>query len=221
LAARQNKKMTHMRKIGFVLFVLGSIPLSNAFSEGCRDKITEMNSVKYGLEHSDIVFLGELINYREDNLTYSFKILELYKGKYKADTIYGHADKQNSVLPTFWGLWIVYAYFNKDSSIDINRCGSTMPMRYAHNFGPPPPPKMYSKDFKSDIELDKRISSIEIYNANLRNWFYDLEKLRNYKNSIIQNGQKRIIDYKLIFLIVSFAFNILMFTIILIKLKNK
>jgi len=209
-----------MRKIKLILLTIGLIQSLTTFSEGCRQRITNINAVAIGLKNSDIVFLGDLIKADTEKLTYSFKILELYKGKYKSDTIYGKAESKYSMFPVDNGLWIVYAFFNKDSSIVIDLCGSTMPMKYAHYFGPPPPARIYSMDFKSDRILDNRISEIEEYNKGLRNWFYDLEKLRNYKNSLKIEVPKQGIDYKLIFLIASFIFNVLMFLIIVIKLKN-
>lgn len=212
-----------MRRLTLLMALFGLFQFGNSFSKGDYSiEVTSKNSVSYGLKHSDIIFLGELLHSDASNFTYSFRILELYKGKIKSDTINGIGAEEGLIFPVDYGLWIVYAKYNKDSTtISVNQNGSTMPMKWAHYFGPPPPPKFYSKDFKSDKILDARIDKLEGYNKGLRDWFYDLERLRKYRDSNKVIVQQKSFDYKLVFLVVSFAINIFLFMIVLVKLKNK
>lgn len=69
--------------------------------------------VSKGPENAEIVFYGELIKIDYISRTYSFRIIELFKGKYNSSLIKGKSRNNNCKIFSFKkDLWIVYASLN-------------------------------------------------------------------------------------------------------------
>ena len=197
----------------------GTLNKTTPCSEGSYFKITNDNAVTFGLEHSDIVFLGELIS---TNLKtqYSFRIVEIFKGSFQNKTIIGKDESGCYRIPATKGLWIVYAKFNNDSTIKIPFDNPSISITEPFYFSPPPPPRNNIPK-TSDSLLESRVYSLERHFTGISNWFNDLQKLRDYKRSINIVNNKPIRDYKFILLMASLIINVLMFLIIIFKIRKK
>lgn len=77
---------------------------------------------KIGYEISDIVFLGELVKIDTITFTYTFKIIEQFKGEYTSSIIKGKLFDSCSKFPRDKGKWIIYANIEKEEFINIDQC---------------------------------------------------------------------------------------------------
>ena len=210
-----------MNRIKFILIICGLIQPIFGFSLGCRDIMTSKDAVSKGLKSSDIVFLGELVKTDTIMQTYAFRTIEIFKGTTKSDTIYGTATLRDSYLPTDFCLWIVYAKYNKDSTIDINFCGPTISINSPDYFNPPPASILYTTGMSILDKINVDIRKVEYKSKGINKWINDIEKLRYYKGFADKKEQKQQTDYKLIFLIISFLINVFMFSVIMMYLRKK
>ncbi len=170
-----------------------------------------------------MVFYGELIKRDTIHQTYSFKIIELFKGIYTSKIIEGVPTESNcGLFPDKKGLWIVYGNFNNDNKISLSMCSPTQ----SQDFGPgwPPPPEFKRDKFGKIIEpteTDHEINYLKFNIESLRIFTYQLEQLRDYKlsqNKIIENKKNTFYDK---ILIISLIINVLLFSIILFVLAKK
>lgn len=183
--------------------------------------------VEIGLKHQ-IVFYGEVIKVDSMKIIYTFKIVELFKGKYNSQFITQKYAGNCSVSPSLKQLWIVYADFNNDKTIEISGCSpSTGFETYGSESMPSPP------DIKISQKTDKKIEVLSFYvwdlkfeNRNLQDWIYQIEKLRMYKKSQKEISDKEIIETKLEtysqYIIISLIVNIVLFlSLLFVILKKK
>jgi hypothetical protein len=173
--------------------------------------------VTYGLKYANIVFLGELMDSDSSSYNYSFKVLEIFKGNYKNNIIKGASTNSCSLRPTYKGLWLIYANFQKDSLIDIGMCGPSVSLKSPSGLHYPPLVYFGEKNEKTILEqeieiLDKKIDG-------LSSWYYDLYKLRAYKQSNSKEKPKEKLDVQLAILMISLILNVFMF-IVIIKRKR-
>lgn len=204
------------------LLLIFSLCINNAFACKCFEYDKE-EIVKYGLKRYYMVFYGELIKRDTIHQTYSFKIIELFKGIYTSKIIEGVPTESNcGLFPDKKGLWIVYGNFNNDNKISLSMCSPTQ----SQDFGPgwPPPPEFKRDKFGKIIEpteTDHEINYLKFNIESLRIFTYQLEQLRAYKlsqNKIIENKKHTFYDK---ILIISLIINTLLFSIILFVLAKK
>jgi hypothetical protein len=180
--------------------------------------------VNKGLKSSDIVFYGELIKLDTIKETYSFRIIELFKGTYKSSIINGRRSNSNcSFFPFKKDLWIIYASINKDNTINLSYCLPSQTIEIPVGVLTPIPLITTSEKVTTKIDsLSNEVDNLKIRNETMSNWFYQLEQLRAYKLSkkiIVENKNSINTD---IAIIISFIINILLFsTLILVLLKNR
>jgi len=206
--------MTNYRLL-ILIFGLGFLLHMDLFACKCK-QIKRESYVSVGLKYSDIIFLGELIDSASTG-SYSFKILELFKGNYKNKIIKGLATNSCSLRPTDKGLWLIYANFQKDSLIDIGMCGPSVSLKNPDGLYAPP-----SLTFGKESEIEHLKWKIEILNVKfdgLSNWYYDLCKLREYKLSNQIDKPKEKFDYKFLVIGLLLILNIFMFIVIIKKKK--
>ena len=141
------------------------------FSCKCT-QIKRESYVSVGLKYSDIIFLGELIDSTSTDHSYSFKILEIFKGNYKNKIIKGLATNSCSLRPTDKGLWLIYASFEKDSLIDIGMCGPSVSLKNPDGLYYPLSIR-FGKESKVE-QLERRIEYLNKKIDGLSNWYYDL-----------------------------------------------
>ncbi len=73
------------------------------------------------INESDIIFLGELIDFDTVDCSYSFSIIEKFKGAHKDSIIKGKVFSSCSLFPVDKSKWIVYAKL-KGNIIDMSEC---------------------------------------------------------------------------------------------------
>nr|WP_315171930.1 hypothetical protein [uncultured Flavobacterium sp.] len=205
-----------------ILFLLTFICFNKAFSCDCPPHKRE-NMVSKGLERAEIVFYGELIKIDSISQTYSFRVIEMFKGSYNNYLIKGKAINSNcDIFPFKKDLWIVYASFNKDNTIHMNYCLPSQTIDIPPGFLPPIP--LYTSSESRITKLDSlsnEIDNLKIRNKTMSNWFYQLEQLRAYKlsqNKISKKHRNTLFD---IGLIISLIINVLLFFTIFYILVKK
>ncbi|WP_396171866.1 hypothetical protein [Flavobacterium sp.] len=204
-----------------LLFILFWFNLS--FSCDCPPHERE-TMVSKGLKNAQIVFYGELIKIDTVSSTYSFRIIELFKGDYKYSIINGKSRNNNcEIFPFKKDLWIVYGGFNKDNTISISYCLPSQTIEIPPGFLPPIPLFTSSERRTTKIDsLSNEIDNLKIRNETISNWFYQLEQLRAYKssqNKIPENKKNTFYDKALI---ISLIINTLLFsTLIFITVTKR
>ncbi len=211
-----------MKLHNLFLLIIFFLNINNSFACKCVEYDRE-KMVEYGLHKYDIVFYGELIERDTINQTYSFKIIELFKGIFISKTIEGVSEGSDcGLFPDKKGLWIVYGNFNDENIISLSMCSPTQ----SQNFGPgwPPPPEFKRDKFGKIIEpteTDFKINYLEFKIESLRSFIYQLEQLRAYKlsqNKIPKNQKNTLYDRGLI---ISLIINMLLFSILIFILVQK
>lgn len=196
--------------------------VNQSFSCDCPPHKRETMVLK-GLENAKIVFYGELIKIDTLSETYSFRIIELFKGNYHSSIINGKALNNNcEIFPFKKDLWIVYADFNKDNTIHMNYCLPSQTIEIPPGFLPPIPLFTASERRATKIDsLSNEIDNLKIRNETMSNWFYQLEQLRAYKlsqNKIPENQKNTSYDKVII---ISLIINMLLFSILIFVLARK
>jgi hypothetical protein len=77
--------------------------------------------MQISFSESDLVFLGELIDFDTIDYSYTYRIIEEFKGEFRSSIIKGKYFDSCSKFPREKGKWIVYADF-KNGFIDISQC---------------------------------------------------------------------------------------------------
>lgn len=182
--------------------------------------------VETGLKYK-IVFYGEVIKVDSIKRIYTFRIIELFKGKYNSLFITQKYSGNCSIIPSIKQLWIVYANFNDDKTIEISGCSPSTGFKpYGIDSMPPPP------EIKISQKTDDKIKSLSFYvwdlkfeNRNLQDWIYQIEKLRIYKKSQEEISDKEKTEAKLEtysrYIIISLIVNIVLFLILIFVLLKK
>ena len=151
---------------------------------GCKCKdlgyLVKLRQISYN--ESDIVFLGELLDYDSIADTYHFRIIELFKGTHNSITISGHYDHNCSLFPKDKCQWIVYATLN-NGLIELSSCLASRSINNpecVHCYLPPPPgPQSISNPNKEDY-ISYRDSMRVVVRTD---WLNELELLRLLKGS--------------------------------------
>ena len=169
-----------------------------SFSCDCK-QIDRENMVEIGLKY-EIVFYGEVIKVDSINRIYTFRIIELFKGKYNSQFIRQKYDGNCSNIPSVKELWIVYANFNEDKTIDVSGCSPSSGFKpYGSDSMPSPPEIKISQKTNDKIEsLSFYVWDLKFENRNLQDWIYQLEKLRAYKANQNSISQKEKTDSELV-----------------------
>ena len=210
-----------MKLYNLFLLAICLFNANNLFACKCVEYNKE-KIVEYGLHKYDIVFYGELIKLNTTKETYSFKIKELFKGKFSSKLIDGVFEGGDcGLLPDKKGLWIVYGNYN-NGKISLSMCSPTQ----SQDFGPgwPPPPEFKRDKFGKIVEpteTDLKINEIEFKIETLRSFIYQLEQLRTYKlsqNKNSENHKNTIYDKALI---ISLIINMLLLSILIFLLARK
>jgi len=206
-------------------FILSFLFISNySFSCDCKP-IDRENMVETGLKF-EIVFYGEVIKVDSIKRTYTFRIIELFKGKYNSQFITQKYSGNCSIIPSAKQLWIIYATLNNDKTIDVSCSPSTGFKPYGSGSMPPPP------EIKISQKIDDQIRTLSFYawdlkfeNRNLQDWIYQLEKLRIYKSLENQKSEKEKTETKIAtysqYIIISLIVNIVLFLVLIFVILRK
>lgn len=206
------------------LFLILIFIFNSNYSFACKCiEVRKEKIVESGLNTYDIVFYGELVKRDTINQTYSFKIIELFKGIYISKTIEGVSEGSDcGLFPDKKGLWIIYGNFNKDYKLSLSMCSPSQ----SQDFGPgwPPPPEFKRDKFGKIIEpteTDYKINDLEFKIESLRSFIYQLEQLRAYKlsqNKISENEKNTTYNKGII---ISLIINMLLFSILIYIFARK
>lgn len=207
-------------KLKYIFILTFFFIYSNSFSCDCKP-IDRENMVETGLKY-EIVFYGEVLKVDSIKRTYTFRIIELFKGKYNSQFITQKYSGNCSVIPSVKQLWIVYAYFNNDKTIEVSSCSPSTGLKpYGSDSMPPPP------EIKISQKIDDQIRTLSFYawdlkfeNRNLQDWIYQLEKLRIYKSLEKQKTEQKIETYSQ-YIIISLIVNIILFLVLIFVILKK
>lgn len=215
-------------KLKYLLLFTFLLVTNYSFSCDCKP-IDRENMVEIGLKH-EIVFYGEVIKVDSVKRSYTFRIIELFKGKYNSQFITQKYSGNCSVIPSVKQLWIVYANFNNDKTIEVSGCSPSTGFNPSQNAFPPPPPPLISDPYKRKEKhlelLSESVWKLQLENQNLMDCIYQLERLRAYKKSQEKISDKEKTDIKLEtysqYIIISLIVNILLFlSLLFVILKKK
>jgi len=170
-----------MRIIRNILTLLIILTSNQVFCCDCKDlgPLDSLRSISYN--NSDLVFLGELIEFDTINLTYTFEIIELFKGETKKELIKGKYFDSCSKFPKEKCEWIVYAKIKDNNIIDISGClASRSKLRPVciNCYNPPPPLRPNASEI--EIEQSKELERI-FWERAKNDWIDEVELLRNRK----------------------------------------
>jgi hypothetical protein len=164
----------------FLFFYLLLFNLGNIFACDCTPKLDKVNREE-SYKYSRLVFLGE---FRKENLdanSYSFEVLEVFKGDIrKSQIIRGRQHSSCSRSSFVDGLWLVYATVEDDSLIDISICGASRGINMPF-ISPPILPKQQKNELDS---LNGELSIMSQKYKALTDWITDLESYRQRKPQI-------------------------------------
>jgi hypothetical protein len=213
-------------KLKYLLLITTLLITNYSFSCDCKT-IDREDMVEIGLKY-EIVFYGEVIKVDSIKRNYTFRIIELFKGKYNSQFITQKYYGNCSIIPSVKQLWIVYANFNDDKTIEVSSCSPSTGFKpYGNDSMPPQPEIKISQKTNDQIKsLSFYVWDLKFENRNLQDWIYQLEKLRVYKKSQKEISDKEIIATKLEtysqYIIISLIVNILLFlTLLFVILKKK
>ena len=166
--------MKHIRNILITISIFIS---SQTFGCDCKNlgPLDSLRQISYN--ESDFVFLGELIEVDTIYFTFTFRIIEKFKGEVRNSIIKGKCFDSCSIFPRDKCLWIIYAD-TKEGLIDINQClASRSEMNpiciNCYDIPDPYSNEKEKKEYEKEIELLKRKA---IYD-----WKNEIEILRQRK----------------------------------------
>ncbi len=147
---------------------------------------------------SDIIFLGQLFKVDTNNKTLSFHIIEIFKGEIESDSIEIQVNEKNPIYYFDYSLWLVYSNFTVNSSNILNPNNLTRSIDHpevicAYQL-PPPPPEDISHNFFAYLNKWLTFKSVA-----LKDWYFELESLRSFKNLRLAEKKIKPINYMSMF----------------------
>lgn len=155
----------------FLFFLLSS---TQSFACDCKE-IQPLDTTRAkSFAWSYVVFLGELTGVDTVSETYTFTVLELFKGGTTHKTLTGKYFNSCSKMPDEKGRWLVYADVEGDF-INISDClaSRSEAKPFCVNCLPPPPPPGLEKDIKQERALADHEKRSQ------QKWHEELEWLRS------------------------------------------
>ena len=146
----------------------------------CKDLRPLEKVRQMSINESDIIFLGELIEIDTANYTYSFRIIEKFKGEHNDSIINGKLFGSCSVFPSDRGKWIVYAKVKEDM-INISECLASRSEKNPiclNCYQIPSPLSRYSNKKEKKKFILERDS---LRNKAIEDWNNEIEFLRRQK----------------------------------------
>lgn len=114
-----------MRTIFKFLLIVGAM-LSWHATVACicghEAKDWSIKTVNLNIKNNNLIFIGEVI--KAEGESYSFKVIDVFKGSIASDTIYGQGGGIGScsMIPNVEGLWVVYTNADEKGVIDLTFC---------------------------------------------------------------------------------------------------
>lgn len=141
----------------------------------CTCKIKKLSEwQKLEIENSECIFIGEVIEVNESDLTYKVKVTESLDGGDKVGTVYyGKNWKYCSPYISEIGKWIIYGHI-EDGFLRLNMCGISRSFENPIVNPIPPSPELYEKNM-TEKERKKVFDKIRAENMKIALTDLDLE----------------------------------------------
>lgn len=155
-----------MYKLKYLLFILiGFVYTSTFSSEDCVSSIFERD-IEY--QQSNLVFLGEVIDYNKEENYFQFKILDIYKGIHPWHNINIKFEERGVTITPLNieksdGYWIIYSRRKGLNKATVNFCGASRNLhrRNLIEMIAPPPEFFKSKSDSLEYVILKKKLKIE------------------------------------------------------------
>ena len=147
----------------------------------CKDlgPLDSLRKISYN--NSELVFIGELIDFDTIDYSYTFRIIELFKGESKTKLIKGKYFDSCSQFPSEKCKWIIYANIRENNLINISDClASRSELHPFCNGCYDPPPPLGLNATKLEIEESEKLEKI-IWDKAKNDWIEEIELLNNNK----------------------------------------
>lgn len=147
--------MTHISKILIYALVLTS---TKVFACSCKvpENLKAIQDLEF--ENSESIFIAEVLEVDTSKNSFTFKIIESFKGEEKEEIYNGKYDEMCGPIVNETGKWLIYGNPNNKNQIVINYCGLTRSFKKPENnvsaTKPPMPPKPNEKVTKSEEEKE-------------------------------------------------------------------
>lgn len=172
-----------MNLIKIVALLITISITTDSYSCDCKDFGTLDSARMYSYTHSDIVFLGELVDFDTTDYSFTFKILEQFKGISKATLIKGKWHNTCSMFPTDRSKWIIYANIQDGGMIDISQCLASRSELNPFCIGCyklPPPLSPHATDLEKK-NCDANFMLLK--EKAISDWYAEIEWLRTLKTT--------------------------------------
>lgn len=154
--------------------------------------------VQEELRRSEVVFLGEVLT--SDGFNYSMRVLDVFKGKVDADTVYGFY-RHKCYLPPTEGIWIVYSKFDNTTEglrlKDLSSLSRSLSHPLSNNIPeyPAPPTLETRADSAAMIAYNEKVDEFILERERrmlpifLKNWFSEFAILSAFKQGNANKGK--------------------------------
>ncbi|MFI8380594.1 hypothetical protein [Leeuwenhoekiella sp. NPDC079379] len=138
---------------------------------------------KLEIENSECIFIGEVIEVNEFDLTYKVKVTESLDGGDKIGTVYtGKNWKYCSPYISETGKWIIYGHM-EDGFLQLNMCGISRSFENPIVNPIPPSPELYEENMmekeREKILEKMRADNMKIAQSDLQSELNALRKIRD------------------------------------------
>lgn len=182
-----------MRTLRLILFLL-LISTTSSYAHKDLHFIRLDTLQNRSINTSDLIFLGHLMSIDTINMTLSFKILEKFKGDFKSVTVKIKKEMHAPIYYADKSLWLVYANHYSDSTFITNKHALTRsiihPEEIQSYIMPSPPP--LNDRHKAFLYIEELAN---YRNTALKDWYVELELLRQFKNDNMNNGELWNLNY--------------------------
>lgn len=185
LIAKRWAQVKYLMRSTLCALILILLLSGDAYACNCKSPKSMTAHRDTSFKYAAFVFLGELVDIDLENSTYTFRLIEGYKGNVSDSLIFGKALTTCSILPREKCRWIVYADVYQTGFIDISGCSAT---RSENNpicigcYGLPDPVIVYEDSASETISTEDNERFQSEYNELLKraksDWHEELEFLR-------------------------------------------
>lgn len=180
---------------GFILIVIAILITISSNAGSCPGQKWanwSIATVQNEIKDSEVIFLSEVI--ASDGFNYSMKVIDIFKGKVEADTIFG-SYKHKCYLAPKEGMWIVYSKLeNTPKGLqlkDLSSLSRSLSHPLSNNIPeyPAPPTSEVRADSAAMVEYHEKLDEFilekerEMLPVFLKNWMCEYAMLLAYRRN--------------------------------------